>query len=303
MDKKLRPAVVTPARSPVLELEAAIAACPFRIAPERERELATLCDLNDLTICLSDESAFNVRIRLDTREIVIGVAALEFLWASAYAHLILYNEYCRAQLTGADAFDTGGTERSRKALELLAWAGRNISSSGDAEWPTEFPRPERFPAERSDGHVANELFLCALAWIIHHEIAHARLNHQPLITTCSIAEEKEADVAATRWILDMCRVPQEARKRTFGIAAAILALQGFLNPDQFVSLKTHPSTFERIDYCLNAAGVPEDDEVFAFAAVIMQIQLAFRGIDKKFDGNNFRELCSEYLLEFARNDG
>jgi hypothetical protein len=106
------------------------------------------------------------------------------------------------------------------------------------------------------------LFLCALAWIVHHEIAHIRLNHQALVTTCSIAEERDADIEATKWILDKSTVPQESRKRTFGIAAAILALQGFHSPDQFVALKTHPSAFERIDYCLSEAGISEDDEVF-----------------------------------------
>lgn len=288
------------ARSPVLELENAIAGCAFRIAPERENELAELRDAHNLTIALVDEPGFNVRVRLLEREVVINVAALEFLWASAHAHLILYNEYCLAQQSGSATFDTGGTDRSRRAMELLAWAGRNISSNGTEIWPATLPRPTRFPADKSDGHVTNELFLCALAWIIHHEIAHIRLNHQAVVTTCSVAEEKDADVAATKWILDKSKVVQESRKRTFGIAAAILALQGFHSPEQFISLKTHPSTFERIDYCLSAAGVPEDDEVFAFAAVTMQIQLACRGIDMRFDGSTFRELYSEYLIEIAR---
>lgn len=287
-------------RSPVLELENAIAGCAFRIAPERENELAELRDVNNLTIALVDEPGFNIRVRLPEREVVMNIAALEFLWASAHAHMILYNEYCRAQRSGSTTFDTGGTDRSRKAMKLLAWAGQNILSNGTDLWPKALPRPTRFPTEKSDGHVTNELFLCALAWIIHHEIAHIRLNHQALVTACSIAEEKDADVAATKWILDKSMVVQESRKRTFGIAAAILALQGFRSSDQFISLKTHPSTFERIDYCLTAAGVPEDDEVFAFAAVTMQIQLACRGIDRRFDGSTFRELYSEYLVEFAR---
>jgi hypothetical protein len=289
-------------RSPILDLQNAIAGCAFRIAPERENELAKLRDLTNLTLALVDEAGFSIRVRLPEHEVVVNIAALEFLWASAHAHLILYNEYSLAQRTGSSTFDTGGTERSRNAMELLAWAGRNVLGDGTDPWPALLPRPERFPIERTDGHFANELFLCALAWIIHHEIAHIRLSHQALITTSSIAEEKDADIAATKWILDKSTVPQESRKRTFGIAAAILALQGFRSPDQFVALKTHPSTFERIDYCLTVAGVPEDDEVFAFSAVTMQIQLACLGVNKRFDGKTFRELYSEYLVEFARTN-
>lgn len=288
-------------RSPILELRNAIAGCAFRIAPERDSELAELRDLCNLTVTLVDEPGFNIRVSLLERKIMINIAALEFLWASVHAHLILYNEYCLADRSGSSTFDTGGTERSRKAMELLAWAVQNILADGTELWPAALPRPERFPIEKSDGYVTNELFLCALAWIIHHEIAHIRLNHQTPITTCSIAEEKEADVAATKWILEKSTVLQESRKRTFGIAAAILALQGFRSPSQFITPKTHPSTSERIDYCLTAAGVTENDEVFAFAAVTMQIQLACLGIDRKFDGNTFRELYSEYLMEFSRS--
>ena len=58
--------------------------------------------------------------------------------------------------------------------------------------------------------------------------------------------------------------------------------------------------FERIDYCLTEAGVPDDDEVYAFAACIMQIQLESRGISKVFDAGSFKELFSEYLIAFAR---
>jgi putative addiction module component (TIGR02574 family) len=90
--------------------------------------------LHTLTLSLVDEPKFNVRVRLREREVVISVAALEYLWASAHAHLILYNEYCLAQRSGAITFDTGGTERSRKAMELLAWAGRNILGDGTDQW-------------------------------------------------------------------------------------------------------------------------------------------------------------------------
>lgn len=287
-------------RSPILELENAIASCAFRIAPEREKELAELRDLKNLTLTLEDAPGFNIRVRLPEHEVVINVAALEFLWASAHAHLILYNEYSFAQRSDSITFDTGGNERCQKAMELLAWAGQNLLDKGTDIWPLSLPRPVRFPVKNCDTHVANELFLCALAWIIHHEIVPVRLNHQALVSTCSIVEEKDADLAATKWILEKSTVPQESWKRTFGIAAAILALQGFKSPDQFIFLKTHPSTFERIDNCLTAAGVSEDDEVFAFAAVTMQIQLACLGINKRLDGNTFRELYSEYLFEVAR---
>lgn len=71
--------------SPVLELKNAIAGCAFRIAPERESELAELRDENNLTLILVDEPGFKIRVRSAEREITIDVAALKFLWARAHA--------------------------------------------------------------------------------------------------------------------------------------------------------------------------------------------------------------------------
>lgn len=287
-------------RSPILTLENAIAGCAFRIAPERNHELAEFRDSRHIKLSLVDERDFNIRVLLDKNEVIIGIAALEFLWASCHAQLVIYHEYGLAQQSDATIFDTGGSDRRLNAMKLLNWAGHNIQNSGKELWPADLPQPVRYPVPLSDIHAANELFLCAIAWIIHHELAHLRLNHQALSSPCTIVEEKDADLEATKWILDKCTDSKETRKRTYGIAAAILALQGFQNEDQFVSLKTHPSTFERIDYCLTAANIDDDDEIYAFSAVTMQIQLAHRGIHKSHAGSSFRELYSEYLIEFSK---
>jgi len=287
-------------RSPILHLETAIGGCAFRIAPERGSELGEFRDFKNITMSIVDEPGFDIRVLIDKHQIVMGIAALEFLWASSHAHLVLYNEYCLAQQSGATKFDTGGSNRSLKAMELLTWAGHNLKE-GNRKWPDNLPQPVQYPVEKSDIHAANELFLCALAWIVHHELAHLRLDHQAFKSSCTIDEEKDADLAATDWILGKCSVQQEARKRTYGIAAAILAMQGFQKIERFASLKTHPSTFERIDYCLTAASVPDNDEIYAFSAVTMQIQLAHRGSHHLHDGKTFRELYSEYLYEFAKD--
>lgn len=289
-------------RSPVLDLENAIAGAAFRIAPEKEKELADFRDLQGVSLSLADGPAFLFNVNPTSREISTNVATLEFLWCSAHAHLILYDEYSKAQRNGQAKFDTGGNPRSRTALELLNWSVNNLFGQGTAAWPTQAPQPERFPSAGTDIHVANELFLCGIAWIIHHELAHLRLGHTPIRSNRSMIEEREADVEATRWILTESKVPQESRKRAVGIAAAILAMQGIQRPSHFSIFDTHPRTFERIDHCLTAAGVSEDDEVYAFAACIMQIQLASRGVDLAPDAKCFKDLFSEYLVAFARGN-
>lgn len=51
---------MTHLRSPILDLQNAIAGCAFRIAPERETELAELRDLMNLTLALVDEDGFSI---------------------------------------------------------------------------------------------------------------------------------------------------------------------------------------------------------------------------------------------------
>ncbi|MCH8500052.1 MAG: hypothetical protein LAT63_16380 [Marinobacter sp.] len=287
-------------RSPILELESAIAAAPYRIAPEREQELGDWCDVEGVFLDIVDQPGFTFHVYPLEKKIQTSIASLEFLWSTTYVHLVLYDEYAQAQERGEDAFDTGGTQRSAAAIDLAKWAVGNIFGSGKQPWPDNFVRPIAEPVHHSDVHVANELFLSAFAWIMHHELAHIRLGHGVAITSRSQEEEKEADVAATRWILEKCHDSKQLQKRTYGVVAAILSLKAIASPGTRDVLQTHPPTFERIDYCLSEAGIDDDNEAYAFAACIMQIQLASRGVSVAHDGSSFKEIFSEYLIEFSK---
>lgn len=287
-------------RSPILELQKAIAGAPFRIAPERENELGDWVDHEGVALDLIDQKGFTFHVYTQRKEIQTSIATLEYLWATAHAHLILYDEYGQAQRRGDKQFDTGGNQRSRGALDLSKWAAENLFSTGVQPWPESLIKPQPKPENGSDVHAANELFLCAFAWMMHHELAHVRLGHNAAITSRSLEEEKEADVEATRWILSQCPDSAQAQKRIYGVVAAILALKGISSPYGNSVLKTHPPTFERLDYCLSESGVGPDNEAYAFAACVMQIQLASRGVAIAHDGKTFRDIYSEYLYEFAK---
>lgn len=157
-----------------------------------------------------------------------------------------------------------------------------------------------FPEHGSDIHVTNELFLCGVAWIVHHEIAHVRLGHTPVHTTRSQAEELEADLEATKWILERSSVEAESQKRTLGIATAILALMGIEKGREFNVNHSHPAAFERLYRCLDSVSIDENDKVFAFASVIMQIQLWYSGKTAALNGVSLKDIFHMYLVEYAR---
>jgi hypothetical protein len=287
-------------RSPILELQAAIAGAPFRITPEREHELGDWVYHEDIALDLIDQKGFTFHVLTQRKKIQTSIATLEYLWATSHTHLVLYDEYVQAQLRGDEQFNTGKNYRLRSALELSRWAMENLASSGVQPWPESLLKPCAEPEYGSDGHKANELFLCSFAWMMHHELAHVRLGHNAVITSRSLEEEKEADVEATKWILTRCPNPAQVQKRVYGMVAAILALKAISNPSDSSVMQTHPHTFERLDYCLRESGVNPDNEAYAFAACVMQIQLASRGVTVAHDGKTFQDIYSEYLYEFAK---
>lgn len=286
-------------RSPILTLSDHIAASAFKIAPERGDELDQVRHAENLELLFVDQPGFTFSVNTVTHEMKTSTATLEYLWCSINAHLVLYRIYCEAQKSGVEHLDTGANPDCVAALKLLEWAENNLENSGKEPWPAELPQPS-YDANESGISVSDELFLCAVAWIIHHEIAHVRMGHTHVHTNHSVQDEKQADIEATRWILDQSSVEGESRKRTIGIAAAILAMQGISEKRHYSPLSTHPETFERIDYCMSEAKIEDDDEIFAFASVIMQVQLWYRGIRVAHEGDTFRDTFSSYLVEFAR---
>lgn len=289
-------------RSPILVLKDEISRCAFQIAPERADVLAQMEDLDKFSLAFTDDKNFSIRVNTQTHEAKLPIAALEFLWCCANVFYVFYQEYVKAQRSGASTLDLARDPRMVLAIDGLNWSLDNLTSSGVELWPENVPMPAANPAYASDVHVANELFLCAIAWIIHHEIAHVRLKHGAAYSTDVIQQEKEADLWATDWILSLADPPLEFKKRTLGIAAAILALQFADNrpngPDAYP--RTHPRSVERLDYCFDRMGVSNDDLVYAFATALLQLYLAARGVSATLSGTSIRDIQSGFMVALAR---
>lgn len=287
-------------RSPIVRLQNQIAASPYRIAPEREAELGRIVEDLGLTISIGEGKSFDFWVGTESKEITTNIATLEFFWASAHAHVVLFDEYGKAQKDGDEQFDTGRNQRCKNALELLGWAVTNLNSNGDAIWPSHLPMPEDESEFGSDSHATTEIFLCGVAWIIHHEIAHIRRGHTHLHTSRSQDEEIEADRDATEWVLGQSSIAAESQKRTLGIATAILSMMGIENGREFRVEDSHPESFKRIFDCLDSASLEENDVVYAFCTVIMQIQLWYAGEQTAHEGTSHYDAFCSYLVDYAR---
>ncbi|MGE8283982.1 MAG: phage exclusion protein Lit family protein [Stenotrophomonas lactitubi] len=283
-------------RSPVLIFASQIAGSAFAVAPEREEEL--LAAAPTFSLALSNDRGFYIRVNMSTHEATLPIATLEYLWACAYLFWVLYQEYVAAQERGDELLDLSDRRYVRGAIDAFNWTRNNQAVSGVESWPQTLPRPTRMDGD-SAVSAANELFLMAIAWIIHHEIAHVRADHSALHRTYAVKQELEADEMATDWILGKCDDPGLRKKRQLGMVTALLAMQLLDEPpgaDTYVS--THPPTVERLYACLERARVDDDGAPRAFAAIALQLQLSQYELSIPLDGSSIQDILGGAMIEF-----
>lgn len=292
-------------RSPILLLSDQIAGAPFNVAPEKANLCVRLCDDHKIKCVIVDESRFGIRVRRysDSKghEIVLPIAALAYLWAFSHYSWVLTQEYASAQSTGTTEFDCVGNKRLRDSFATLEWAKHNLNGSGAKEWPATGPQPKQGVHSVDDASVATELFLCALGWIIHHEIGHVVLNHPLGIEAFSIQQEQEADRYATDWILNgVDQQDPRMKKRALGLAVAVLCLQS-LEVESVCLSNTHPGAHERIYANTSQYECGDDEVITATCAVVLQYLFQGTGISATVDGETFSEILGNLLFDVARS--
>ena len=279
--------------TPISELFNAIAASPFRVAPEAATGLEGEIENLNITLEFTDKPEIyaDYVASTDNAKIRLGVPFISALWAAAYAYIVAYHEYQIAQRKGERYLALGKIPRVADAYQLYRSARDAVASCEQFQWPQGARKPLRYPFEHSDGYKANELFLVAISWIIHHEIAHARLGHNKL-TVASIAEEVDADKSATRTICAGEADNQRLHKRAMGVGAAIVFLLALDLQAGRTTTTTHPLSFERLLNNLDLTGLDEDQMIYDFAFVLVDIHIAEKGINEDIDRNGkSRDMC------------
>lgn len=292
-------------RSPICVLEHDIAGVAFNIAPERETELVALRVKHGFEFELTDKrdsehpSRNVIGIDVTTGVITLPIAALEYLWACSYHYWIVTQEYAKAQHAGQKTFNATGNNRLQDAAKLAAWSEDNMKTSGLAPWPQRLPAPSHTPTRHGDIHVANELFLCALGWIVHHEIGHAVLGHPAIPVGFSKQQEKEADLYATQWILSgLDWNDLRLHKRALGVAIALLHIQSL---DGTSPCGPHPRAYERLCYCLERYKVGRHEAIEAFTVIVLQLLFLEQELTPDIHGESFSSILSDFLLTISRS--
>lgn len=292
-------------RSPICHLVNQIVGAPFSSAPEKESLCVVHRDAYRITIALVDERMFGIRVRHDEEscpEVVLPIAALEYLWAFSHYCWVLTQEYAQAQRNGDSELDCVGNTRLKESFDLLDWARKNLEGSGIEQWPQAGPHPRQTPVcHGDDEHVASELFLCSLAWMLHHEIAHVVLNHPFVNTPLSEIEEREADQFATKWLLDgLDRNDPGLKKRALGIAVAVLCLQSLEVGFVTCLRNTHPAAYDRIFISTSSYKCGNEEVIEAICTVVLQFLFRDTGLSTNINGARFSEILGDLLYDISR---
>lgn len=276
--------------SPIDILKQFIILSPRRIAPEKSDCLLSLLKKHSITFQF--ESAERRILFQATNQNVIraGEKCLERLWALSYGYFVLFDALRTEKLRkpSTNSIDINCDPETRKAADLLSWAtstdwqiaaeGKNLSSPLP-DWPESLPRPIENATKGSNEDVADKLFLTAVGFILHHELAHVRLGH----TTSkaegpeSILNEKNADREAAKWLLDGSgEKDKEFIQRIFGITVALMWLAA---PNAYVphSSISHPPGYDRLYQTLFSFVSDDCHPVWVFVASSLLLHLEASG--------------------------
>jgi hypothetical protein len=273
----------------------------INIAPEKGEEVLALIKKHKIEFVLEDNPYFDfyaTTVEHDHHRIAVSVRGLEVLWALSYLDWVLYRaaqEAARANSTSD--FEFRAHEVAARAGALADWALTHaVDALTDTPWPADLPQPAAARSvtptatggatttdveEVSDERMADEIFLCAVAWILHHELAHIEAGHTDVVTVDSVADERAADAAATQWILDGVTDDIVIQKRGLGIAAATVALAALelqLPAADPHAARSHPKAAERLRAALSHTAFGGDHVVLYFAVIALKAHFDRAGL-------------------------
>jgi hypothetical protein len=276
-------------------------------APERETCLHKLITAKGISFEIDTHSA-NIKFMavFNDSRIILGAKCLDRLWAIAFAYLRFYTEVSNEQRVDSQCrqVDFQGNPELTAAGKLLQWAIEaqiQVERGEDVTpWPDALPYPQQTDSTESVEYLATEIFLMAMGFILHHELAHFYLDHsgsKDLQTDQRIRLEREADYAAAKWLLAENVVnPDMFLKRALGVALGLLWLTNkyiYVGPGD----PNHPPAYDRLFQTLQRHVEDEQHLVWAFVATFLSVHLQNRTVevDLNCEFDSFKAASNYYV--------
>jgi hypothetical protein len=282
--------------SPVAYLHRHVLITLGTIAPEREQEYrAEFNRLNIKFLLDPNEQGIRFAAAQESKQILVGTACLERLWAIAFAYYRFYRELAAQRLADQAnrIIELRRTPELCEAGDLLKWAVEadllSKAEQAPPTWPAHLPRPRPDAPHASDEHCATEMFLAAVAYILHHEFAHLRKDHQTygeLESVDAIRQEKEADFEAAEWILGA--LPDEHdpmfQKRALGVGLGLVWIASlYVYAGQKAESSTHPPAYDRLFQVMERYVHDPNNLPWAFVQTVLALHLQNQNVPHDID--------------------
>lgn len=279
-----------------------------RIAPEKGDNLSSVIEQQGITFrFVQDKDRIFFTADSMNGVIAVGESCLERLWAMSYSYFLFYEAMCKAKDEDESIkyIDIKSNLELENADKLLAWATSvdwQIKAEGKQrqaplpEWPDSLPRPIENPQNASNEDIADKLFLSAVGFILHHELAHIQLGHTKTTGVESILNEKYADRESAKWLLDgLQSTDKEFIQRIFGIAIALLWTATL---DAYVPSagETHPPGYDRLYQTLSIFVDDDWHPVWEFVSIAlgMHLRASRTHFDQEILHNSLKDAVNYY---------
>jgi hypothetical protein len=304
---------------PISVLEEAIRSSVFRVAPKKAEEFDRMLAERGVFLNITEEhnsELLHFRAYEDSPEIEVSWLSLEIVWCATYCYCANYAALNSQQSKGEFGF-YHDSEELAAAMPLYGWALQRLQHLNhlEPEWLGDAPRPERQPATEIQ-ELTNEIFLVAIAWLLHHECGHQLLQRPKPLDRQTIDLEWEADRRANFWLLDGVSDDKVLTKILLGISAGIGVLEavrsgtdfgthpsgsGVLEPRSPKDPDSHPIPFDRLEAALRQISIDNDHLAYAFALSVLLANWAIRNYDTwvQLKEQSFRELFEDFGLCLA----
>lgn len=224
-----------------------LAQSPSRIAPERADTLLSTIFAGKVLDLEFTSGPANFEAALDVPKVTASFSALMSLWAVARASLQIAQAVADARRNNRLSLPVDPGTPLYEAHQLIATA-RGLIENPDLPWPEHLPLPQPTASSATPDAGINNLFLGAAGWVILHEIGHIHLKHEiDTIDSIRRQQEFEADLWATKWILDEAPSDQRREFRILCITTGLVWL-GLINTVRRATI-SHPPAAQRLLNC------------------------------------------------------
>lgn len=281
----------------------------LRITPERKDQLEKL--LAGVTFRQNDHSE-RIEFSASTNlKLVIVPMRCQFrLWAHCFAYFCAFAAFDAKRQGQSTKARFGLSEQElQTAGDLLEWAVRtdvNLRQSTTSQLlfdvsklPADLPKLFEGQSPSKLHPIAANVFLNAVAFIIHHELAHVQLGHSGTEGDVSISEEYEADRTAANWLLShKSKNNSDYLVRHIGVASALMWFVSIYFREKHEST-THPPAWNRLLKALEPSVRKETDPIWGFVAIALSLHFHRYGIplealsDFAPTKTNVREMIAE----------